>query len=165
VKEALAKIDELPSDISWHFIGTLQKNKVNKVINQFSLIHSVDSMDLAQKISDAGESQGITTRVLIQVNTSQEATKHGLSPDNWRRHWPALLSLPALQIEGLMTMAPLTEDESIIHAAFADLRIFKESLEQEFSLSLPHLSMGMSHDFEIAIAEGATLLRIGTALF
>lgn len=154
IQEALLKIGEVPADVHWHFIGTLQKNKVNKAIGKFALIHSVDSYALAEKISQSGGA-----KILLQVNTSGEVSKHGLSIEEWRPSLESLFSLPNLQIEGLMTMAPLTEDTAIIRQTFRKLRLFAEELK------LPELSMGMSHDFEIALEEGATLVRIGSALF
>jgi pyridoxal phosphate enzyme (YggS family) len=165
MQEALSKIDALSADIAWHFIGTLQKNKVAKAINQFHLIHSVDHFELAQKISTTSQKLGTTTRILLQVNTSGEASKQGLSEEEWRAVWETLMEQPGLQIEGLMTMAPLTEDSRLIHSTFARLRTFRDALQKEYSIALPSLSMGMSHDFEIAIEEGATILRVGSALF
>lgn len=165
--EALEKQTESPEDVNWHFIGTLQKNKIRKAIERFVLIHSVDTPDLAQKISECSIEKGITTKVLLEVNTSGEHSKHGLSVDEWERSFETVISLKGISIEGLMTMAPYTEEEAIIRNCFVKLRELREKLR----LSLPepnkflHLSMGMSHDFKIAIEEGATLLRIGTALF
>lgn len=157
--EAFSKMDNAPLDINWHFIGSLQKNKVAKIINRFSLIHGVDSFDLASKISQASAAAGITTSILLQVNISQELSKHGFSKEDLFKDFEKLKALPSLKIEGLMTMAPLTEDKQVIEATFRGLRELKEKLH------LHHLSMGMSHDYKIAIQEGATLLRIGTALF
>lgn len=165
VEEALEKMEHAPTTINWHFIGTLQKNKVNKILGKFSLIHSVDQYDLAKKISDASLQNQLTTQVLLQVNTSGETTKHGLSTDEWMPHIDNLFNLPGIRIQGLMTMAPLTDDKALIHKTFADLRLFKEKLELITQHSLPHLSMGMTNDYPIAIEEGATLLRIGSAIF
>lgn len=155
IQEVLKKIHDGPPDINWHFIGTLQKNKVHQAIGKFALIHSVDSFELAKKISEANQ----TTPILLQVNTSGESSKHGLSIEAWRPHLEALFSLPHLQIQGLMTMAPHTDDKTLIRQTFRSLRRFGEELH------LPHLSMGMSHDYEIALEEGATILRIGSAIF
>lgn len=165
VQEALPKIERMPSDVRWHFIGPLQKNKVIKVIGNFHLIHSVDSPELAEKIASISTQQQITTPVLLQVNTSGEETKQGLSPDDWRSCVEPFFNKPGLVIQGLMTMAPLTEDVSLIRATFANLRFLRDEWIRKYDVPLPHLSMGMSHDFEIAIEEGATLIRIGTALF
>ncbi len=167
IQEALLKISEAPSDINWHMIGPLQKNKVNKAIGKFTLIHSVDSIELAQKISMCSVGAGKTTSILLQVNTSGEKTKHGLNEEGWRDQFESLLHLPGISLEGLMTMASLIENEAIIRNCFARLRLFKDELISKFGLktSFRHLSMGMSHDYRYAIAEGATLLRIGTAIF
>lgn len=157
VQEALSKMGS--ENIRWHLIGHLQKNKVKKVIGKFHLIHSVDSLELAECLSKASGEAGITTHILLQVNVSGEATKQGLSPHEWEKVRTAVLQLPHLAIEGLMTMAPLTEDTDLIHRVFRELRKMRDAW------GLKHLSMGMSHDFEIAIEEGATLLRIGSAIF
>jgi len=164
VDEALRKREQLPADIRWHFIGKLQKNKVNKVIGKFALIHSVDGIELAQKISHASLQQGIHTAILLEANTSGETTKSGLSPDVWKGHFSQLQALAGIDVQGLMTMAPLTEDEARIRHCFAELRLLGQALQQKGG-EMGTLSMGMTHDFPIAIQEGATLLRIGTALF
>lgn len=155
IPEALEKIPLAPQDIRWHFIGPLQKNKVNKAVGRFTLIHSIDTFELAAKI-DKTQSE---TSILLQVNTSGESTKQGLSPEGWKPHLDALFQFKHLKIKGLMTMAPLTDDTQWIRSTFRKLREFQDELK------LPILSMGMSHDYEIAIEEGATMLRIGTAIF
>ncbi len=157
--EAFSKMENAPSDINWHFIGSLQKNKVAKVINRFCLIHGVDSFDLASKISKCSEERNVVTSILLQVNISGESSKHGLTKEALLENFDKFQALPALKIYGLMTMAPLTDDKEVIQACFSDLRELKDKLH------LHHLSMGMSNDYPIAIKEGATLLRIGTALF
>lgn len=159
LQEALAKIASAPVDIRWHLIGTLQKNKVAKAVGPFCLIHSVDTPELAAKIAQCSRERGVVTPILLQVNTSGEVAKHGLSEKLWQPHLEALLQLPAIRIEGLMTMAPFVEDEKEIRSCFARLRQMRDRY------GLLHLSMGMSHDYRIAVQEGATLLRIGTALF
>lgn len=159
IPAALEKMAQLPSDIDWHFIGRLQSNKVAKAIGCFELIHSVDSLALAQKISAASTQQGCITQVLLQVNTSGEPSKQGLTPDTCRKHFLELSQLSGISIQGLMTMAPLTDDANVIRACFSRLRGLRDELK------LRDLSMGMSHDFSIAIEEGATLLRIGSSLF
>ncbi len=165
LQEAVEKLPQSPADLRWHYIGTLQSKKVNKVISHFSLIHSVDTPTLAKQISQSAQRMEITASILLQVNTSGELSKHGLSPQEWKTAFPDLLSLSNLRIEGLMTMAPLTEDTPIIRECFRNLRLFRDDLASRGQIALPHLSMGMSHDYPIAIAEGATLLRIGSALF
>lgn len=167
VQEAIEKMPPGYNDIRWHLIGTLQKNKVKKVVGHFSLIHSIDSFELLKKVSDSSMEASLVTHVLLQVNTSGELSKHGLSEEGWERVYEQALILPGISIEGLMTIAPLTEDERVIARCFARLRTCKEKLigMEGKSSKLHHLSMGMSHDFRIAIAEGATILRIGTAIF
>lgn len=167
VIEALEKKTSLPEDISWHLIGSLQSNKINKAIGHFSLIHSVDSLELAQKISHVSEEKELQTAILLQVNISGESTKHGLSAEQWKQHVRGLDRLSGLKIQGLMTMAPLTEDIGVIRNCFRSLRQLKEEFQQRFTnpQDFYHLSMGMSHDYPIAIEEGATILRIGTAIF
>lgn len=155
VQDALPKIEELPPDIRWHFIGTLQKNKVKKVVGNFALIHSVDSVELAQEISK----QGIDTAILLQVNTSGEASKKGFTADEFRRDLAMIQKMPYIQVKGLMTMAPLTEDVDQIRMCFRRLRELRDES------GLKELSMGMSHDYKIAIEEGATIVRVGSAIF
>lgn len=159
VQEAETKMLEAPKDVHWHFIGNLQKNKVNKVIGKYALIHSVDDYELAEKISRSSEEADLVTPVLLQVNTSGELSKQGMSPSEWGDVMTKTRSLPGISVEGLMTIAPLTEDEKIIRNCFIRLRELRDSW------GLKHLSMGMSQDFPIAIQEGATFLRIGTALY
>lgn len=167
LQEAVTKIPLLPSDCRWHFIGTLQSNKAAKAVSSFQLIHSVDNPALARKISQASETLGFATPILLQVNTSGEESKHGLSAKGWEQALPELNQLPFLKIEGLMTMAPLTEDEKVIRSCFRTLRELRDQWRTRMKdpASFNHLSMGMSHDYLIAIEEGATLLRIGTAIF
>lgn len=164
IQEALEKREQLPADIRWHFIGKLQKNKVQKAVGCFALIHSVDTMELATRISRISLERSVKTSLLLESNTSGEATKSGLSPEEWKRHYPELLQLHGIEIHGCMTMAPLTENEGEIRECFSRLRKLQQAL-QEMGGDLQTLSMGMTHDFKIAIQEGATLVRIGTALF
>lgn len=159
VQEALHKISQAPQDIEWHMIGSLQSNKVEKSIGQFALIHSVDSLPLARLISQKSLEKGLVTPILLEVNASGESTKHGLAVNQWRDVYAEALALPGIRIDGLMTIAPYVDDERIIRRCFAVLRNFKEEL------GLKHLSMGMSHDYLWAIEEGATMLRIGSAIF
>jgi hypothetical protein len=151
--------------IEWHFVGHLQANKARAVMGVAALIHSVDRLDLAQRIG-AGATPAQPQRVLVQVNTSGEASKSGVAPDALGTLLDGIAPLPGLAVEGLMTIGPLTDDAAAIRAAFRSLR---EARERERAarpgMPLAHLSMGMSGDYEIAIEEGATLLRIGSALF
>lgn len=157
--EASEKMTHAPTDVRWHFIGTLQKNKVRKAVGSFALIHAVDTLEVAEKISLCSEELGLVTKVLLQANTSGEATKHGRTAGEWKRDFERVMALRGIQVEGLMTMAPLVEDQDRIRHCFASLRELRDEM------GLQHLSMGMSHDYTIAIQEGATLLRIGTAIF
>lgn len=159
VQEFEQKCSQLPSDIIWHFIGTLQPNKISKVLGRFALIHSVDSLSLARKLSEASIKLGLVTDVLIQVNASNEPTKHGFSLEECKRLYPELSALPGIRIHGLMTMGPNTDDQQQIRSCFMKTA----SLQKE--LQLPELSMGMSHDFDLAIQSGATYVRIGSLLF
>ena len=167
VDEALVKILEAPKEIRWHFIGTLQKNKVSKVIGHYQLIHSVDSIELAKKISMSSEALNLKTNILLQVNTSGELSKHGFSIDSCLANIEELLGLNGIKIQGLMTMAPFVEDEKIIRSCFSKLRELRDEINQKVDQSqkLVHLSMGMTNDYPLAIAEGATLLRIGSKIF
>jgi PLP dependent protein len=167
VQESLQKIPELPSDCHWHLIGTLQRNKISKALSHFQLIHSVDSPQLLEQIAQLSQSKGITTSVLLQLNLSGEKSKQGLSGEAWEKYLPSLIHLPSIQIEGLMTLAALTENQTTIRSSFVQLRQWHENwrpLMKDPTL-FRHLSMGMSNDYLIAIEEGATLLRIGSAIF
>jgi len=159
VQELLPKVEALPSDIRWHFVGRLQRNKAAKVVGPTALIHSVDTFELAQKLSDVSEQRMLRTRVLLEVNASGEKTKAGLHPEQWEALYPNLAQLPGIQIEGVMTMAPHSDDEALVRSCFARTRLLAETL------ALPTLSMGMSSDYVWAIEEGATLVRIGSLLF
>lgn len=165
--EAFEKISLMNQDCKWHFIGRLQSKKIAKVLPYFQLIHSVDTFALAKKIADASQKQGRVTSVLLQVNTSGEATKQGMLQEEWEGHIEALQTLSHLKIEGLMTMAPFTEDQQRIRICFRRLAQLLKRWRPFMSHPdvFEHLSMGMSHDYAIAIEEGATLLRIGSLLF
>lgn len=166
-QEASEKMASTPEDIRWHFIGPLQKNKVKKVISSFELIHSVDSFDLAKKISQCSQEEDIVTRILLEVNISGEETKNGFSEMEARQNFDSIWELPGIKVEGFMTMAPLTDNERIIRTCFARLWDLRDELviTSGGKIHLPHLSMGMSNDYRFAILEGATLLRIGSAIF
>jgi pyridoxal phosphate enzyme (YggS family) len=165
VQEARAKISELSSSIRWHFVGHLQKNKVRQVLPLFEMIHSVDSLALAQDINRIAEEEGLYPRVLLEVNVAGEGSKFGFSPDDLREQMEALLALPRLSIEGLMCIPPLAVESEDSRKFFVQVRELRDSLEKEFNMKLPQLSMGMTQDFPIGIQEGATLVRVGTAIF
>jgi PLP dependent protein len=164
-QELIAKVPLLPSSIHWHFIGHLQKNKVRKVLPLVDLIHGVDSVELALDLERIASELGLFPRILLEVNVSGEATKFGFTPEVARREAPGLLALRRVQWEGLMTIAPIAETAEKARPFFAQLRALRDQIAVENQVDLPTLSMGMSDDFEAAIKEGATLVRLGTALF
>lgn len=165
VQEARAKIPECPPGLEWHFIGHLQKNKVRQALPLFSLFHSIDSLELAGTMDRIAEETGRLVHALAEVNITGEATKRGFSPDALRERFPQLLALPRLRLAGLMTMAPWSEDPDAARPVFRNLRLLRDELAAAYGAPLPELSMGMSGDFEPAVEEGATLVRIGTAIF
>jgi PLP dependent protein len=165
VQEARAKIPLLPSRLRWHFIGHLQKNKIRHALPLFELFHGIDSLALAQDMDRIAEEEGMRPRILLEVNLAGEASKHGFSPEALRRDLETTLSLGRLTIEGLMTIPPLSPEAEASRRYFVALRELRDQLEREFNVRLPQLSMGMSGDFAIAIEEGATLVRVGTAIF
>ena len=153
------------SNIRWHFVGHLQKNKVRQALPLFEMIHSVDSLALAQDINRIAEDEGLYPRALLEVNVAGEGSKFGFAPNKLREQMEEVLELPRLSIEGLMCIPPVADEAEASRQYFVALRKFRDSLENEFNLKLPHLSMGMTNDFPIAIQEGATLVRVGTAIF
>jgi pyridoxal phosphate enzyme (YggS family) len=165
VQEARAKIPELPSAVRWHFVGHLQKNKIRHALPLFEMIHSVDSLALAQEVNRIAEEEGMHPRVLLEANVAGEGSKFGFSPDKLREQMEELLVLPRLSIEGLMTIPPLAEEAEASRTYFVELRQLRDALNKEFNLNLPQLSMGMTQDYAVAIEEGATLVRVGTAIF
>src|ERR1700737_3505430 len=165
VQEARAKIPELPSNLRWHFVGHLQKNKIRHALPLFEMIHSVDSLALAQEVNRIAEEEGLHPRVLLELNVAGEGSKFGFKPETLRAEMETLLALNRLSIEGLMTIPPLADEAEASRKYFVDLRELRDSLEKEFSVRLPRLSMGMTNDFVIAVEEGATLVRVGTAIF
>ncbi len=166
IQEWLDKKNQLPKDIRWHLIGHLQTNKVRFCVGEFELIHSVDSKKLALAIDREGKARKIRAKCLIQVNTSGEATKSGIEPNQLRELVLEISRCSHIQIQGLMTIGPLTEDPSKTRASFQTLHHLYGEMRDTFPKEdWRYLSMGMSSDFEIAIEEGANLLRIGTAVF
>lgn len=165
VQEALAKFTEVGDcGLEWHFIGTLQKNKIVKVLLRFTLIHSVDTEGLALAISR--RSTGEPVPILFEINVSGEVTKRGFSPDSLREGFGGLLALPGITPRGLMTMAPYEADPEDTRPVFRVLRQLRDELSQRHGLGgFTELSMGMTNDFEVAVEEGATLVRIGSALY
>lgn len=150
--------------VRWHLIGHLQRNKAKSVLGATALIHSVDSLRLAERLSEVATER---VPVLCEVNVSGEESKDGFTRDDLLVVWDQLMELPGVEIRGLMTMAPLSDDPEAARAVFAQLRGLRETLRarSEGRLELPELSMGMSGDYEVAIQEGATLIRVGSRLF
>jgi pyridoxal phosphate enzyme (YggS family) len=150
---------------TWHMIGHLQSRKAPRAAAVSHLIHSVDSVRLAEKLSRAARDEGRALRVLAQVNTSGEGSKTGFSPAAAVDEIARMAEMPGLVVDGLMTMAPFVDDETVVGAAFAGLRELSERLRSSTDRIGPELSMGMTNDLEVAIREGSTMVRIGTALF
>ena len=164
VQEALAKQEALPGvPVEWHLIGSLQRNKARQAVNRFAVIHSVDSLALAQEL-DRRAAPGSRQRVLVQVNCSAEPQKGGVEPDQLPALLEAVARLERLDLQGLMTMAALTEDLAVQRQAFRLLRELRDAAQGQ-GHRLPELSMGMSGDYLVAVEEGATMVRLGTLLF
>jgi len=165
VQEARVKIPELPSSLRWHFVGHLQKNKIRHALPLFELIHSVDSLALAQDINRIAEEDGMHPRVLLEVNVAGEGSKFGFAPEKLREEMESLLALPRLSILGLMCIPPVADEAEASRKYFVALREFRDSLQTECHVDLAQLSMGMTQDYAVAVEEGATLVRVGTAIF
>ncbi len=167
VEEAETKVNRLPSDITWHMIGHIQSRKAKRVAPLFQMVHSVDSVKLARRLNDSCAGRDEPLPVLLEVNVSGEASKYGFLPGaDLLAAVEEILTLPFLRLEGLMTMAPIVADQEEARPVFARLR----QLRQELAVAFPqvnwrHLSMGMSDDLEVAVEEGATLVRVGRAIF
>lgn len=165
VQEARAKIPELPSRVQWHLIGHLQSNKVRVALPLFELIHGVDSVELLADLDRVAAELGLFPRILLQVNVASEASKFGFSPIKLFEQIETIARFKRASIEGLMTIPPLAPDPEHSRHYFAALRELRDRLAHESGFPLPELSMGMSGDYCVAIAEGATIVRIGTAIF
>jgi PLP dependent protein len=165
IQEAKAKIPLCPGKCRWHFVGHLQSNKVRDAVELFQMIESVDSLLLAREISKRCEQAAKTMPVLLEVNVAGEASKFGYAPEKLLAELKELNALPKIEIQGLMAVPPFVTDPEKARPFFRRLRELKAACENSLGAPLPHLSMGMSGDFEAAIEEGATLVRIGTALF
>ena len=166
VQELEIKAPLLPADIEWHLIGHLQSNKAAKAVEYASWIHSVDSEKLLERIAKAAEQRGKVMNILLEVNISGEESKFGLrNYEEIRSIASSALKMPNIRLQGLMTMAEFDATETRLHETFAGLRAMRDRLEKELDTALPELSMGMSSDYPAAIDEGATIVRIGTAIF
>lgn len=164
-QELTLKFEKLGNSVVWHMIGTLQKNKVKYAVSAAELIHSVDSLELVEEINKRAEKIGKVQKILLEVKTSEEETKSGIETENEILTLVKRCSeLKNIDLKGFMTMAPLTDDTNIIRKSFRDLRNLKDRINNK-GYNLTELSMGMTSDFEIAIEEGATMIRIGSAIF
>ncbi|OPX84677.1 MAG: hypothetical protein A4E53_03734 [Pelotomaculum sp. PtaB.Bin104] len=166
VQELLKKYPDLPPETEWHLIGHLQTNKVKKIIDKVALIHSLDRWSLAEELSRAAAESDTVARVLVQVNVAGEETKFGLSLPEAEDFVVAAVRLPCLAVQGLMTIAPWVADPEEVRPVFRQLKNLAQRIEGSLpGATMKYLSMGMSGDFEVAVEEGANILRIGTAIF
>ncbi len=167
VQEIVRKKPLLPADIDWHMIGHLQKNKVRQVIDKAVMIHSVDSLALAETISKEAVRAGLVMPVLIEVNAAGEESKFGVAPEETEDLVRAMAALPGIRVSGLMTIAPYTEDPETNRPYFRHLRNLSVDIKSKSidNVNMSVLSMGMTGDFEVAIEEGATHIRVGTGIF
>ncbi len=163
VQDAAEKVAAMPG-LRWHFIGHLQSNKVKEVLPAYALIHSLDRLSLAEALQDQAKKVGCPAEVLIQVNVSGEQSKFGLAPGELPAFLEKIAVFDQVKVKGLMTMAPYLEDPEETRSYFRQLRLLRDANQKE-GLSLPELSMGMTNDFFVAVEEGATMVRIGSALF
>ena len=167
VQELVEKYEQMPSDINWHMIGHLQRNKVKAVVDKATLIHSVDSVRLAEAIEQEAAKKNIDVDILVEVNVAEEDSKFGLKTDDVLPIIETISKFPHVHIKGLMTIAPFVENPEENRAVFAQLRKLSVDIASKNidNVSVGILSMGMTNDFEVAIEEGATIVRVGTAIF
>ena len=162
-------MDRLPENIKnnsrFHFIGHLQSNKARLATGRFYLIHSVDSLKLAEVISDEAQKKGTVQNILIQINNAGEEQKSGFSPEAVFREIPQLIKLKGINIQGIMNMAPLNCSDEKLHQLFGNIKQIYDTLKSEYKVELSQISMGMSNDYLIALEEGATIIRLGRILF
>lgn len=167
VQELVDKYERLPKDIKWHMIGHLQRNKVKYIVDKVCLIHGVDSLRLAEEISKEAVNKNVVAHILVEVNISGEKTKYGVSGEAAADLIAAISKLPSIQVEGLMTIAPFVEEPEKNRHYFAGLRQLSVDIRHKNidNVNMSVLSMGMSGDFETAVEEGATFVRVGTGIF
>jgi PLP dependent protein len=165
VQEAKSKIPDLPSKLRWHLIGHLQSNKIRQALPLFEVIHGVDSIEILEEIQRIAGDLGLFPRVLLQVNVAGESSKFGFAPERLFSQVERISRADRVQVEGLMTIPPLASDPENSRKYFVHLRQLRDRLEKEFRFPLPQLSMGMTGDYRVAVEEGATLVRVGTAVF
>ncbi len=165
VQEASQKIPLLPGRLTWDLIGHLQTNKIRRALPLFRQIHSIDSLELARQIDRIAAEEGVFPEVYLQVNIAGEIGKFGFDPEELRRDFEEILALERLQLAGLMNIPPLAANPEDSRVHYAGLREFRDALAQESGVPLSGLSMGMSEDYAIAIEEGSTIVRVGSAIF
>ncbi len=165
VQEAKAKIGLCPGHLRWHLIGHLQSNKCRDAVHFFSMIQSVDSLALAQEINKWADKSAKTMPVLLEVNVAGESSKFGYAPERVLAELSEINALPKIEVHGLMTVAPWTQEAEKVRPVFRRLAELKKQCEEILGAPLPHLSMGMSGDFEVAVEEEATMIRVGSAIF
>jgi pyridoxal phosphate enzyme (YggS family) len=165
LQEAEPKISELPRDLEWHFIGRVQRNKVRKILPLFRCVHGIDTLRLASYADSIAAELGLMPEVFLQVDLAGEETKGGFSPEELRAAVPELAALARLRIIGLMAIPPASQEAEESRTWFRGLRELRDSVADGFRNGLPCLSMGMSGDFEIAVEEGATHVRVGSSIF
>ena len=169
VKDAVEKIKKLPEEViknsRFHLIGHLQTNKVKLAVGSFDLIHSVDSLKLAQAISEEAKNKGIVQKILLQINNANEEQKSGFSPLEIKQQFVDILKLDNIKVCGVMNMAPIHSSDENLHKLFGNIKQIYDELQSEFGVELNQISMGMSNDYKIALEEGATIIRLGRILF
>ena len=167
VQELTAKEEALPSGLHWHMIGHLQRNKVKYIVDKAYLIHSVDSLRLAEAVSQEAVKKGVTANILIEVNVAGEDSKFGVAPEETAALAEAISKLPNIAVKGLMTIAPFVENAEENREVFRNLRKLSVDIEEKKfnNVTMAVLSMGMTGDYEVAIEEGATMVRVGTGIF
>jgi hypothetical protein len=165
LQEAESKMEALPGELHWQFIGRVQRNKVRKILTRFEVIHAIDSTRLALYTDEVASELGLFPKVFLQVNIGGEETKGGFEPDEIREEIDGLLALERLEVMGLMCIPPPGPDAEASRSWFQALRKLRDELQQRTGVPLPSLSMGMSDDFEVAIEEGATHVRVGSSIF
>lgn len=167
VQEMLEKIEELPDSLEWHMIGHLQRNKVKYIMGKVALIHSVDSLRLAQEISKEAVKQGTEENILVEINVAEEESKFGITTEEAIQLVEEIAKLPAIHVKGLMTIAPFVDDPEENRQVFQSLKKLSVDIKQKNidNVTMDVLSMGMTNDYEVAIEEGATMIRVGTGIF
>ncbi len=165
LQEAQPKLEQLPEDLDWHFIGRVQRNKVRKILPLFATVHGIDSMKLAEHTDRVAGELGLRAKVFLQINIGREESKGGFDPDEIEAMASSLAGLGHLSIQGLMCIPPAGPDPESARQWFIRMRELKDCVADRFGDEFAHLSMGMSGDYEVAIEEGATMVRVGSAIF